>query len=403
MSRLLCTLGLLLFPVSCTTVSRSGGAAEQVADWAAPPLNRAVSVRHGRTGEVLSFDAFLDALTRADVVFLGETHIDETTHRVELAVYEGLLARRGGKVVLAMEMFERDVQPALDDYLAGRIDEATFLSRARPWKHYRTAYRPLIEKARASGSPVVASNFPRPLRRRVGMEGPQVLETLEGDAKREAPEELFPNTPAYWRRVDNAVRSHRAMMGDISGDDQRLYSTQSLWDNSMGEACALALDEHPGHSVLHVNGGFHSAYWDGTVRQLRLREPQAKVITVAIIPVTNPSVAEVGSVPTADYVVFAEARATDLNDGAWSVYVPRKQEYRFHLPDGASDDEPVPLLIWLSDDGFTAPDGMDLWKDRLGGEVAIAVLAPPYPGIQADLSKGGRWYWPDSFLSDIGA
>ncbi len=403
MNRILCTVCLLLVPVSCTTGSRSGSGVEQVADWAAPPLERAVSVRHGRTGDDLSFDAFLDALAKADVVFLGELHTDETTHRVELAVYEGLLARRGGKVVLAMEMFERDAQPALDDYLAGRIDEAAFLSSTRPWTNYRTAYRPLIEKARSAGRPVVASNFPRPLRRRVGMEGPEVLETLEGDAKREAPAEFFPNTPAYWRRVDNAVRSHRAMMGDISGDDQRLYSTQSLWDNSMGEACALALDAHAGHSVLHVNGGFHSAYWDGTVRQLRLRKPRANVITVAISPVMNPNVAEVASVPTADYVVFAEARATDLHDGTWSVYVPRKQEYRFHLPDGAGDDKLVPLLIWLSDDGLTAPDGMDLWKDRLGGDVAIAVLEPPYPGIQPDLGKGGRWYWPDSFPSDIAA
>ena len=147
MSRLV-VVSLFLLPVSCATVSHSGGGVEQVADWAAPPLHRAVSVRHGRTGEVLSFDAFLDALARADVVFLGETHIDETTHRVELAVYEGLLVRRKGKVVLAMEMFERDVQPALDGYLAGRIDEAAFLSRARPWKNYRTGYRPLIEKAR---------------------------------------------------------------------------------------------------------------------------------------------------------------------------------------------------------------------------------------------------------------
>ncbi len=138
MSRLFVVVCMFLLPVSCATVSRSGGGAEQVAEWSAPPLDRAVSVRHGRTGEALSFHAFLDALAKADVVFLGELHTDETTHRVELAVYEGLLARRGGKVVLAMEMFERDVQPALDDYLAGRIDEAAFLSSARPRGNYRT-------------------------------------------------------------------------------------------------------------------------------------------------------------------------------------------------------------------------------------------------------------------------
>ena len=37
----------------------------------------------------------------------------------------------------------RDVQGVLDDYLAGRIDEAEFLSGSRPWQNYRTGYRPL--------------------------------------------------------------------------------------------------------------------------------------------------------------------------------------------------------------------------------------------------------------------
>ncbi|MCK4658974.1 MAG: ChaN family lipoprotein [Phycisphaerae bacterium] len=377
---------------------------EDRAAWLAPPLNRVVSVRDGRSGKAVPFDTFLDALADADVVFLGESHNDETTHRVELAIYEGLLERRGGGVVLAMEMFERDVQQSLDSYLAGEIDEATFLDRVHPWSQYRTAYRPLIEKARACGRPVVASNFPRSLRRRVAMEGPEVLETLEGSDKRQAPAEFFPNTKGYWRRMDNAVRSHRAMMGGGGGgDDQRLYSTQSLWDNAMGEACATALDEHPGDLVLHVNGGFHSAYWDGTVRQFSLRKPTARVATVDITPVMNPAVANVEGAPCADYVVFVEMRATDLNDGTWSVYVPRELEYLFQLPGDASGKAPVPFLIWLSDDGFTASEGLDLWKDRLGDDTAIAVIEAPYRQVAADLGGGGRWFWADTFSSDVGS
>ncbi len=412
---LLTLLCLLLGACSTTEFHASSGdapqarGAEDPLPWAAPALERAISIRDGRTGEVLSLDAFLDVLAEADAVFLGETHIDETTHRVELAVYEGLLARRDGGVVLAMEMFERDVQPSLDAYLAGDIDEATFVSRARPWGNYRTAYRPLIERARVAGRPVLASNFPIGLRRRIAREGPEVLATLEGDAARQAPAELRPNTPAYWRRVENAVRSHRAMVpgaGSDSGDDERLYATQTLWDNAMGETCALAMDEHPGDLVLHVNGGFHSAYWDGTVRQLKLRKPDARVTTVAIAPVPNPAVAELSGAPVADYVVFAESRASDLNDGTWAVHVQRELEYRFHLPEHAElggAKEGVPLLIWLSDDGLTATDGLDLWLERLGAEVAIAVLEMPYPEAQEDLGLGGRWFWPDSFQEDMGA
>lgn len=403
MYRRLFTLGLLVLPASCTAIPQSGISSENRERWAAPPLDRAIVVCDGRTGERLPLDAWLDALAKADVVFLGELHTDETTHRVELAVYEGLLARRGGHVVLAMEMFERDVQQDLDAYLAGRIDEPAFLSRSRPWSNYRTAYRPLIEKARSAGRPVIASNFPQPLRRRVAMEGPEAISSLEDDARRQAPAEFLPNTPAYWRRADNAVRSHRAMMSGSGGDDQRLYSPQSLWDNSMGESCALALDAHPGSMVLHVNGGFHSAYWDGTVHQLLLRRPQTKVLTVDITPVVNPGIAGVGGVPVADYVVFVEARATEVSQGSWSVYVTRPHDYKLHLPKNASGEKPLPLLIWLSDDGLNASDGLDLWKTRLGEEAAMIVLEPLYPEIQEDLSKGGRWFWPDTFSSDVGA
>jgi len=183
----------------------------------------------------------------------------------------------------------------------------------------------------------------------------------------------------------------------------RLHSTQSLWDNAMGEACADALDKYPGHCVLHVNGAFHSEYWDGTVRQLRLRKPEAKILTVAIVPVANPASTEVGRVPVADFVVLAEARAADQREGLYSVYGQQAIKYRLHVPEGASAAHPVPMLIWLSDDGFTESDGLDLWKDRLGGVAAVVAVQAPYRETQEDYGLGGRWFWPDSFAADVGS
>jgi hypothetical protein len=52
-------------------------------------------------------------------------------------------------VVVAMEMFERDVQGVLDQYLAGTITEEQFLKASRPWPRFATDYRPLVEFARA--------------------------------------------------------------------------------------------------------------------------------------------------------------------------------------------------------------------------------------------------------------
>lgn len=357
----------------------------------------------------MTFDALLDELARADAVFLGETHIDETTHRVEHAVYEGLLERRGGKVVLAMEMFERDAQPALDEYLAGEIDEPKFLARSRPWSNYRTAYRPMIELARERKAPVVASNFPAPLRSKLSNDQGPSLDNLSAAERAFAPKELLANTPAYWRRVDNAIRGHAGMMGPraqgAEANDPRLYDMQSLWDNTMGESCALALERHPGSSVLHVNGGFHTEYWDGTARQLALRKPDARVKTVAIATTDRPHAAEIGGKPVADFIVFADELAQDVDEGKYAVFVSRELEYRLHLPLSVvkgTRAKPLPLLIWLTDDGESAQDALELWKQRLGEECAIAIVEAPYRETQDDLVEGGRWFWPDTFREDVG-
>ena len=81
------------------------------------------------------FETLAAEAARADVVFLGEQHDDPATHRMELALLQAV-ARRRGNVVLTLEMFERDVQPILNQYLAGTVSEDRFLRGSRPWPNY---------------------------------------------------------------------------------------------------------------------------------------------------------------------------------------------------------------------------------------------------------------------------
>jgi uncharacterized iron-regulated protein len=368
--------------------------------WSPPLLERSLSIRDGLTGEPISFDRLLVDLTEAEVVFLGESHSDETTHRVELAIYQALLKRKNSHVVLALEMFERDIQSQLDKYLAGQIDESDFLQQARPWATYREAYRPLIELAKATGTPVIATNFPASIRRRIALEGSEVIGQLSAEESRWIPKKFYPNTRAYWRRVDNVTRSHRAMMPTDLTEHERLYSIQSLWDNSMGAACAEAIEQHPHHAVLHINGDFHSAYRDGIVHQLKLRKPEVRVKTVSIVADLNPQTAIDRGKPVADYLIYVESRATHRYEGERTVQIGQALRYRFHLPEEAGDNRPVPLLIWLADDGITAKEGLEFWQQQLGQSVAIAAVESPYQEIQQDLAQGGRWYWPQTFSED---
>ncbi|MFT7542132.1 MAG: putative iron-regulated protein [Gammaproteobacteria bacterium] len=408
LSALLLAAGASL--VACSTTSRAPDQADseyleafetEQLPWSAPSITSSVSIRDGHTGDVLSFDQMLERLAQADVVFLGETHLDETTHRFEDAVLAGLVAKRDGEVVLSMEMFERDTQGSLDDYLAGRIGEAEFLASSRPWSNYQTGYRPMIERAKREGLAVIAANFPAPLRRRFAMEGEEVLGTLSPEERAILPAEFLPNRPQYWRRVDNAVRGHLAMMGGPKDPgDPRIFAGQSLWDNAMGDACAQALIDHPGKQVVHVNGGFHTKYWDGTVHQLRMRAPDANVLTIDIVPTSNPTLAGIGGPAVADFVVFASAEASDISGGTYSLEVSRELRYRLHLPKSASAETPVPLLIWLGEAGSTPKEGLALWRARLGEDCAIAVVEAPYRAVQEDLVAAGSWFWPDTFAED---
>ena len=85
---------------------------------------------HSRTGKEMTLAQVADELAARDVVYFGELHDNVAGHQIyaELAT---LLADRRPDFVLSMEMFERDVQGVVNDYLRGRIDEAA-VSQAQP-------------------------------------------------------------------------------------------------------------------------------------------------------------------------------------------------------------------------------------------------------------------------------
>ena len=153
------------------------------------------------------FESMLADLARADVVFVGEQHDDPNTHRLELAVVEGL-TRRGVPVVVAIEMFERDVQSQVEGYAAGRSTEEQFLKDSRPWPRYATDYRPLIEFAKTHHLPVVASNVPRRIASDVSKNGMPAIDKLGADrASRRARCSVRPAaTTTAVRRGDGRAR-----------------------------------------------------------------------------------------------------------------------------------------------------------------------------------------------------
>jgi uncharacterized iron-regulated protein len=246
-------------------------------------------------GRFTDFEAMLASIARRDVAFLGEQHDSANTHRLELAVVEGL-ARRGVRVVLSLEMFERDVQPSLTRWLAGDLGDAEFLAGARPWPRYATDYQPLVDFARARKWPVIAANVPRPIATEVSRAGLAAL-----DARPAAEQAWFtrdlkcPIGDDYFKRFTEAMGGHPAG-GDRNVDAERqmverFYLAQCLKDETMADSIATALRDVPSgspHSVLvHVTGAFHSDFGEGTVDRVRRRLPDRDIAVVSFLPVED--------------------------------------------------------------------------------------------------------------------
>jgi uncharacterized iron-regulated protein len=240
------------------------------------------------------FETMLADLARADVVFVGEQHDDANTHRLELAIVEGLV-RRHTPVIVAMEMFERDVQPLLDQYLAGKISEAQFLAGSRPWPRYATDYRPIIEYARLHQIPVVASDVPRHIATDVSKTGLSVLDGLANDRPLAAHDLQCPGSGDYYDRFEELMSAGGhpptadAKAPDAKARNDRFYYAQCLKDETMGESIAEAFEKNASRraTIVHVNGAFHSDYGEGTAASTRRRMPGRRIAVVSVLPVDD--------------------------------------------------------------------------------------------------------------------
>lgn len=271
------------------------------------------------------FESMLADAARADVLFLGEQHDDPATHRLEAAALEGL-ARRRSNIVLAMEMFERDVQSSLDAYLTGRTTEADFLAAARPWPRYVTDYRPLVEFARGLKWPVVASDVPRRLASLVSRRGlTTVLDSISATDRALAARELVCPHDDYFARFAKTMSDMPSHSGDSATESaaakaatiERIYQAQCIKDETMSESVANALAAAPPRAlVVHVNGAFHSDYGLGTAERVKRRLPGKRVAVVSFVPVSDLDGANGRSQHTlADFIVFTLAPPSRANAG----------------------------------------------------------------------------------------
>ena len=278
-------------------------------------------------GEPATLEDIVQAMAAAEVVFFGETHTDPVGHWIEADLLKKALASfRVGEesgarrpVALSLEMFERDVQGIVDEYLRGFITEDQFKKSARPWEYYDTDYRAMVETAKQAGIPVLAANAPRRYVNRVSRLGPDALYDLPPRVRSVLPPLPYPGpSDAYrteWLELMTEMPMQRQceppnvepkeddqmeqppepadepppepMPSHMASFMENGLQAQSLWDASMAYAITTFIELHPGALVLHTVGSFHVDNFTGIPEQVQYYRPRTRNLVVSMEPVED--------------------------------------------------------------------------------------------------------------------
>lgn len=224
--------------------------------------------------KTVSLDEIVAAMANADVLFFGEEHNDSIGHYLEVSLFKKLAVAYNNKVGLTLEMFHTDVQPVINEYLAGIINEKNFIKEARAWNNYKD-YEPMIAFAKSQGIAVIGANAAGRYSNSVTKNGLEILAKLPANSKQFLPPHSIDTlTGRYYEKFI-------ALLGGHGMGAMKVYQTQNFWDATMAWSIAKYAKENKGKKIFQVNGRFHSDEKLGTYAQLKKYAPKLKALNIA--------------------------------------------------------------------------------------------------------------------------
>ncbi len=193
------------------------------------------------------------------IIYVGEAHDRFSHHVMELEIIKEL-HRRGKRIAIGMEMFQKPFQKVVDDYIEGRIDERAFLKGTEYFKRWGldyNLYRPILLFARSEKIPVVALNQRQEIVDKVFRSG---LNSLSEEEKKPIPSRMDFSYDAYRERLKKVFHEHKDFQ---AGNFDFFYEAQVLWDETMSESIAQFLKTHPDDQMVVLAGSGHLAYGSG--------------------------------------------------------------------------------------------------------------------------------------------
>lgn len=209
------------------------------------------------TAQTSTLEDLMARLRQQRLVLVGETHLSAADHQLQLEILKGMAAQNT-PLVLGVEWFQRPFQSVLDDYIAGRIDEATLLRRSeyfKRWAYDYRLYRPIMQFAREHGIPVLALNASRELTDAVREKG---LEQLPQAQREQLPKSYDFDDQEYTEQLRQVFALHEHPDEDDEKAFHRFVEVQLTWDETMAKTVADYLRDNPDSRMLVLAGKGHT-------------------------------------------------------------------------------------------------------------------------------------------------
>ena len=248
---------------------------------------------YDKKGKEIKTERLVKELADYDVVFFGENHNNSINHWLQLKITEALFEKKNGQLILGAEMFERDNQSQLNDYLSGKFDAKTLKDSARLWNNYATDYKPLVDFAKDKKLQFIATNVPRKYASQTSKEGLESLNKLSTEEKKfiaQLPIKVSLQTPGY--------PEMKTMMGDHADEMKvmNFISAQATKDATMAES--IIENFQAGKTFIHYNGNFHSKEFGGIYWYIKQKNPNLKMAVISVFESEDSEL----KIPQKDYV-----------------------------------------------------------------------------------------------------
>ena len=225
-------------------------------------------------GKKVSYKKMRKMALSGEYVFFGEYHDNPISHWLELELMKALHEKHGENLKIGFEMFEQDQQMLLNDFMIGKIADKDFKDSCRLWPNYKTDYQPLIQYAKENKLFCLASNVPRRYASMLYKKGRAALDSLSDvDKAYMAPLDFV---------VDSTLSQYSALLeaGQHMGGG-RLMEAQAFKDATM--AHFIMLNKSVGQVFYHLNGAYHSDFYQGIMWYIQQKQPEAKFVTISTV------------------------------------------------------------------------------------------------------------------------